>query len=265
MPSVGEILAAERRRQGKSLNDAVEGTKIRSRLLDALENGRYDELPNPAYVKGYIQSYARYLEIPSEPLLAQFKHEYSVHQKGVVNPNERYLRMSPADLRKLPADEVVPERQQAHAIPRNVWIAVAAGSILLLLIMCAIGRSCTSAGTSGTLPQPAGGGQTSGAVTASPGATLPPEPTTTVTAVTNTFKLRVTVRAGQASWMQVTVDGLKAFEGTLADGESREWLVSKGAIVTAGRPDVVTVTKDGQKVPFKMQGGNGVITLTVSE
>ena len=48
MPTVGEILSAERRRQGKSLTDAVEGTKIRSRLHDALENGRYDELTSPA-------------------------------------------------------------------------------------------------------------------------------------------------------------------------------------------------------------------------
>ena len=51
MPSVGETLASERRRQGKSLADAVEGTKIRSRLLDALENDQYDDLPSQAYVK----------------------------------------------------------------------------------------------------------------------------------------------------------------------------------------------------------------------
>jgi cytoskeleton protein RodZ len=261
MPTVGEKLAAERRRQGKSLNDAVEGTKIRSRLLDSLENGRYDDLPNPAYVKGYIQSYARYLEIPAEPLLAQFKREYGQHRTP-ESPTDRYLRMSPAELRSLPADEVVPERAAAHAIPRNVVIAVAVGSVVLLLIICGISRSCSSSPTT-TLPEPAGGSAASTAVAASPGATVPPEPTTTVTPVADTFKLRVTVRSGQASWMQVTVDGLKAFEGTLADGESREWLVSKGAIVKAGRPDVVTVTKDGQKVTLKLQDGNGVAVLTV--
>ena len=85
MPTVGEILAAERRRQGKSLADVVDGTKIRGRLLDALEKGRYDDLAHPAYVKGYIQSYARYLEIPATPLLEQFKME-SAGTGGVSRP-----------------------------------------------------------------------------------------------------------------------------------------------------------------------------------
>ena len=117
MPTVGEILAAERRRQGKSLNDAVEGTKIRSRLLDALENGRFDELPNPAYVKGYIQSYARYLEIPVEPLLDEYRRESATYEYP-GRRIDRYL--------DIPHETIVPERSQAHAIPRKVWVAAAA-------------------------------------------------------------------------------------------------------------------------------------------
>ena len=133
MPSVGEILAAERRRQGKSLNQVVEGTKIRSRLIDALEQGRYDDLPPSAYVKGYIQSYARYLDIPVEPLLDQFRLEYKDSEHG-LSPADKYLA-------QIPGETIVPEREHAHSIPMNVWVIAAVAAVIVLLIVCALARS----------------------------------------------------------------------------------------------------------------------------
>ncbi len=62
--TLGETLANERRRQGKTLSDVEAATRIRGRLIESLEHGDYDALPSPAYVKGYIQSYASYLELP---------------------------------------------------------------------------------------------------------------------------------------------------------------------------------------------------------
>ncbi len=58
---VGEKLAALRRERGKTLPDLEDATKIMGRMLSALENDRWDELPDPVYVKGYIQNYAQYL------------------------------------------------------------------------------------------------------------------------------------------------------------------------------------------------------------
>jgi cytoskeleton protein RodZ len=258
MPTVGEILAAERRRQGKSIHDVVEGTKIRSRLVEALENNDFDVLPPSAYIKGYIQGYARFLEIPSEPLLQQFRREYGEHKKA-ANPADRFLGMDTAHLRSVPSDTVVPHAEQAHAIPRGVWIGVAAGLILVLLIICGISRSCAAAPKSTPTPQPVTTEPTS-AITASPGSETP-EPTTTIEPVQTSFKIRVTVRQGQASWVQVTVDGLKAFEGTLTDGESREWLVTEKAVVKAGRPSVVKLQRDGETVTFQAVSGIGVATL----
>ncbi len=258
MSSVGEILAAERRRQGKSVTDVVNGTHIRSRLVDALENGRYDELPSVAYVKGYIQSYARFLDIPDDPLLSQFRREYGEHSKA-ASPSDRFLGMTTAELKRVPADTVVPRREQAHAIPPQVWAAVAGGVVVLLLLICGIGRSCSAAQNT-SMPQPAGT-STAGEVTASPGESPAVEPTTTVSPLDATFKLRVSVRPGQASWIHVTADGLEAFDGTLGDGDSREWLVTEKAVVRVGRPSVVQVTRDGKTVRLKEVNGVGVVTL----
>lgn len=248
MPTVGEILAAERRRQGKSLGDAVEGTKIRSRLLDALEHGRYEDLPSPAYVKGYIQSYARFLEIPPEGLLEQYKKESSIAARH-VSPADRYLA-------SIPAETIVPERSAQHAIPRNVWIAVAAAVVLVILVLCGISRLLTGTAANTTPTQPSGSSE----VSASPGATGTVEPPTTVTSSEGGFKLRVTVREGLASWVKAEVDGLRAYDGTLNGGDSREWLVTGSATLSIGKPASVVVTRDGKAVRLPT-GENVTVTL----
>lgn len=253
MPTVGDILSAERRRQGKSLADAVEGTKIRSRLLDALEHGRYDELPSPAYVKGYIQSYARWLEIPTEPLLDEYRRESA--GKRPSNPADRYLA-------GIPAETVVPAREGQHAIPRNVVIAVAAGAVLLVLLLCGISRLIAGSGADTTPTSPSGAASSD--VSASPGASGTTEPTTSIVTTTGGFKLRVTVRDGLATWLKVQVDGLKAYEGTLQGGDSREWLVTGNAVLTVGKPAAVVVTRDGKDVALP-KADNSSVTLTTHE
>lgn len=249
MPTVGAILAAERRRQGKSLNDAVEGTKIRSRLLEALENGEYQRLPSPAYVKGFIQSYARYLEIPSAPLLEQYRSE--AEQTGqVTSPVDRYLS-------EIPANTVVPKRDMAHAIPPNVLIAATIAVVAVLLVLCAISRLFGGSQGADTTPT---GTPASSEASVSPGATQTAAPTETITAPTQGFKLTVTVRDGLATWLKVSVDGKdRAYVGTLLGGESRQWLVSDSATLTVGKPDAVVITRDGKPVTVPKEANAQVV------
>jgi cytoskeletal protein RodZ len=252
MTTVGEILAAERRRQGKTMSDVVEGTKIRSRLLDALEQGEYDVLPSPAYVKGYIQSYARYLEIPAEPLLEQYKKELGdlPHTPGPSRPS--YLD-------GIPAEAVVPRRERVHEIPQRVWIIVAAGGALLLLVLCVVAYMTGRSTGANTNPTTSPGTEATGT---SPGASG--TATTTVTNTQGGFKLRVSVRTGMASFVKVTYDGLTGVNGTMQDGQSKEWLVTQQAEVTLGKPDAVVVTRDGKPVSIPSTP-NAKVTLTATQ
>lgn len=254
MPTVGEILAAERRRQGKSLADAVEGTKIRSRMLDDLEHGRYDHLPSSAYVKGYIQSYARFLEIPVEPLLEEYRKE-AASMVRPANPADRYLS-------EIPAETVVPARERQHAIPPTVVAVIAVGVVLVILLLCAISRLFTQPSANTTPTEPTGAA--SSEVSASPGTSATAEPTTTITTVTGGFKLRLTVRDGLASWVKAEVDGLTAYDGTLQGGDSREWLVTDATVLTVGKPSAVVLTRDGKAVRLP-KGSNVTLTLSATE
>jgi cytoskeletal protein RodZ len=263
MPTVGEILSTERRRQGKQLTDVVEGTKIRGRLLDALEQGRYDDLPSPAYVKGYIQSYARYLEIPAEPLLEQFKSEAGATVRRST-PIDQYLAA-------IPAETVVPKRGTAHEIPRNVWIGAAIAVVVIFLLLCGI-TQCTATPTANTNPAavptgtstPASATATAGATsTSSVGATAGATVTTS-TAQGGAFTLRISIRAGMATTVKITVDGLSGFDGTMQGGESREFRVNDRVVLTIGKPDAVVVTRDGKPVTIPATAG-AQVTLTTTD
>jgi hypothetical protein len=83
--------------------------------------------------------------------------------------------------------------------------------------------------------------------TTSPGATAS-APATSVTTSGAGFKLRVSIRAGLASYVKVTVDGLNGYTGTLQGGESREFQVTSSAQLTIGQPSAVVVTRDGAPV-----------------
>jgi cytoskeletal protein RodZ len=259
MPTVGEILSAERRRQGKQVADVVARTKIRSRLLEALEEGRYDDLPSPAYVKGYIQAYARYLEIPVEPLLEQFKHESSSTVRRLT-PADRYLS-------EIPVNPIVPKRGTAHEIPRNVWIIAAAGIVLVVLLLCVLSQCAgpqTGANTTPTSVPATGNVAPSAGASSTATATVPPTVTTTTTPTAVGFKLRVSVRAGSSSTVKVTVDGLVGFDATMQSGVSQEFQVTSSAVLVIGTPSAVVVTRDGNPVTVPTTP-NATITLNAKQ
>jgi hypothetical protein len=64
------------------------------------------------------------------------------------------------------------------------------------------------------------------------------------------FEVRIVVSDDAASWLKVTVDGLDAYEGTLAAGQTKEWDVTTEAIIVVGKPEAVTVFREGVEVPM---------------
>ena len=74
-PTVGAILRTAREQKGVTLAKAEQGTRIRQKYLEALEEGRYDLLPCETYIRGFLRAYAKYLELDDEQLLRQYREE----------------------------------------------------------------------------------------------------------------------------------------------------------------------------------------------
>ncbi len=72
-PRVGEQLKAARIAQNRELAEIAATLCLDSTTLDALESDNEKQLPEPIFVQGYIQNYARLLGLDPQPLLALYK------------------------------------------------------------------------------------------------------------------------------------------------------------------------------------------------
>ena len=74
---VGGILKQARLRQGKKLVDIAQCLCIRKAYLEAIEESRYDSIPEFPYGLGFIRSYAEYLGENSSTIVRMYKDETS--------------------------------------------------------------------------------------------------------------------------------------------------------------------------------------------
>ncbi|MFP3345109.1 helix-turn-helix domain-containing protein, partial [Halomonas sp. SIMBA_159] len=49
--------------------------RIRLRYLEAIEDGRFDDLPGSVYAVGFIRTYAEFLNLDTEEMVRRFKDE----------------------------------------------------------------------------------------------------------------------------------------------------------------------------------------------
>ncbi len=70
-PPIGAILREARLRQNLEISACAEATRIRERYLVAIEDGRFESLPDPAYINGFVRAYADHLGVTiDEPVRA---------------------------------------------------------------------------------------------------------------------------------------------------------------------------------------------------
>jgi len=74
MESPGKILKKEREMRNISLEKICFFTKIKKHHLEAIEEGRYELLPPPLYVKGYLKIYAKYLSLDEKDILLLYEN-----------------------------------------------------------------------------------------------------------------------------------------------------------------------------------------------
>ena len=76
MFEIGSTLRQARERRRLGLDQAEAETKIRARYLRALEDEHFDLLPGPAYVKGFLRTYAEFLGLDGQLYVDEYNSRY---------------------------------------------------------------------------------------------------------------------------------------------------------------------------------------------
>jgi cytoskeleton protein RodZ len=160
-PEVGQWLREARLRGGIELIEAEQATKIRVRYLRAMEDERWELLPAPAYARGFLRAYARFLGLDDEALV----REYGRHNE-------------PAGEATPPAEPVVAKRGGIGRPRVNRSRAIVAGLVATatLGVLYVLGLTSGS-GQRGRHAGPGAGAKTAAAPPATTSTTTTPRPT----------------------------------------------------------------------------------------
>lgn len=84
MQKISDILKEEREDQGFLISEVASSTKIKKDFLEAIEEGRFHDLPSESYALGFIKNYAKFLGISSKKAALMFRREYDVKKDNVL-------------------------------------------------------------------------------------------------------------------------------------------------------------------------------------
>ena len=93
--TLGQMLAAERERQGLSRADVAQRLHMSAYQVEAIETGDYARLPQGTFLRGFVRNYAKALGIAADPLLDLLSEGAAPKQRpGIVVPTES-IRFDP--------------------------------------------------------------------------------------------------------------------------------------------------------------------------
>ena len=87
MFEIGNTLREARLRRALDIADCESATKIRGKYLRALEEEQFEILPGPTYVKGFLRTYAEYLDLDGRLVLDEYESRFTGRQDHPYNPD----------------------------------------------------------------------------------------------------------------------------------------------------------------------------------
>ena len=85
--TAGTMLANARERCHLSLGDVANHLKLAVRQVEALEADAFDRLPSPMFVRGFVRSYARLVQLDPAPVMAVLERQLPVQAPPAMAPS----------------------------------------------------------------------------------------------------------------------------------------------------------------------------------
>jgi hypothetical protein len=225
---IGSSLREARLRQELDFPELEERTKIRPKYLRALEDERFDILPAPTYVRGFLRSYAEALGLDGQPFVDEYNSRFTVGEDD-----------APLRARRAPA----PRRERGPRESRMAAVALVAIAIVTALVIAA----WKFGGPEGEKVPGLAPSRPSGVASSRPRGTA-----------------RLVVRATQgSSWMEVratSTAGKLLYSGTLEQGQ-RKTFEGRSLQLALAEPQNVVVRVNGNRIELP----NGTTFLVTAQ
>lgn len=238
MQTIGERLEEARKRKGISVREAAETTKIRGDYLQKFEANTFEiDLP-PLYIRGFLRSYARYLELDPERIVNDYNELISEGKPASRRETrEVYGRVDFAEAAraKEPVEPATPSRSTQDQAMLLKFGLLGGGAVVLVVIIILLFKVIFS----GSPAKPSQAAQQ----TTQQSIAAPTDPAQTLT-LTATDPTRVKVVQDS--------DGTVLFNGSLARGESKS-LRKQGKLL-------ITV-ESGKNLRMEVNGRNYTVPV----
>ncbi len=83
--NLGEFLRQEREKRNISIEQVASATKVGAKILHALENDHFFELPAKPFIRGFVTSYCRFLGLDAKEILSRYRK--FIDLKSAERPN----------------------------------------------------------------------------------------------------------------------------------------------------------------------------------
>jgi cytoskeleton protein RodZ len=266
LPSFGENLKKEREKRKITLEQISVSTKIGTRMLQALEEDKFDQLPGGIFNKGFVRAYSRFVGLDEDQTVADY-----LQASGDAPPvsteiasHEDAARENAENVGHLQASTDGPPRQ----IPWGLFAATLLVIALALYLWSHYRREHTRPSVSATSTATASSsamqsssempGSVTGKVTGKESRTGAPivgsassaaavkTPHNVSAAVAGEFT--VAVQAREESWISIAADGKTISSELLDAGSERSANGRKEIIVKIGNAGGVDLKFNGQKL-----------------
>ncbi len=293
---IGADLRQVRQEQGLSLDILANQIFIRPSLLQALETGRADQLPEPVFIQGFIRRYAESLGLDGRAISQEFTVMPPPVMSGadfvkpaVTNgtaapvaqsaPSPAAAPTAPAPVAtppspvKTPVTKAPPPAVRSAPLTNSLSPMVpvpergGGGVFRWLLLVAAI------LAIVGGLGIFLGRGQSPQTTTAPVGETPTPEPTPTPVVepepepepepVALEAPIVLAINLTDRAWLSVVADGRMVYEGTPDSGYEETWTAQSSLVFTTGNAGAVSVSFNGED-PVVLGNAGAVRTLRLN-
>ena len=122
MGQFGDKFRQAREKKGISLDDVSNVTKISARMLQAIENERFDQLPGGVFNKGFIRAYARHVGLNDEEAVNEYLgclRQAQIDAQAVWEPNTGADKRPQVAAHQIAANQVVATKVSPSKVSRG--------------------------------------------------------------------------------------------------------------------------------------------------